>query len=446
MNIIIYRFVILLIILFIIILSRFLYLLLDDTYELKVINPYEIKNTLYSDKKIEICTTNNFDEEEYYNYISNIDKKILKLNTDLRIKEYEIIKNKYKIKMKDLKYSLNKIHNIYQYLTNVESMLDKIVHLEELNDRITFYYRYMNDNNYITIKDIPVVQISKHHHAVEYMYKYIKNKPGTILHVDTHADMNPIKNKREFFIDYIKSEKISKSQDMRFHKSISDIGGVLVPMLLPYEENNGIFWLTPDWVTEPYNSSIIRLAKNEKESYFYGGTCPKYTIKEDKDTCNGDDISLEFTTSNVRYAINKVDKISDNYILNIDLDYFVSYGSPSYGTEGNDAISHGRTILDTGYSLKNESVFSQKENELFNEKNLILKRIDNFLIFIKELKLKNKMPSLIIICDSTRVNYCNYNHKYMIHESEISHEFMPKYFSFWVHNIVLTNLKKILQL
>ena len=54
---------------------------------------------------------------------------------------------------------------------------------------------------------------------------------------------------------------------------------------MPYEKNNGVFWITPDWVTEPYNSSNIKIALNEEESYFYGdtcpkGTCPKYKVKE----------------------------------------------------------------------------------------------------------------------------------------------------------------------
>ena len=73
----------------------------------------------------------------------------------------------------------------------------------------------------------------------------------------------------------------------------------------------------------------------------------------------------------------------------------------------------------------------------------ILKRIDNFLIFIKELKLKNKLPSMIIICDSTRMNFSNYKNNDK-KDCEIVHEFMPKYLCFWVHNIVLLNLKKVL--
>ena len=83
---------------------------------------------------------------------------------------------------------------------------------------------------------------------------------------------------------------------------------------MPYEKNNGVFWITPDWVTEPYHSSNIKIALNEEESYFYGdtcpkGTCPKYKVKENKSVTDGVDLDVYFTTSNINNAKNKIDNI-----------------------------------------------------------------------------------------------------------------------------------------
>ena len=80
--------------------------------------------------------------------------------------------------------------------------------------------------------------------------------------------------------------------------------------------NNGVFWITPDWVTEPYNSSNVKISLNDRESYFYGGTCPKYTIKVDKDMDEGVDLDVHFTTSNIKYANHKINNISKIKIFN----------------------------------------------------------------------------------------------------------------------------------
>ena len=141
---------------------------------------------------------------------------------------------------------------------------------------------------------------------------------------------------------------------------------------------------------------------------------------------------------------NKIDNISDKYILNIDLDYFVCFGVPTYGVEGDDAISHNRTVLDLGYAIKDERENLKKETELLHEMGYILKRIDDFLIFIEVLKSNRKLPSMIVICDSTRMSFSNYKNN-DIREMEMIHEFTPKYFCFWVHSIVLLKLKSLLE-
>ena len=410
----------------------------------KINNKYKI---LSKDSDIKFWKTHNFSKNIYNP--DKISETLLYLNNDLREIEGQIIKkskNKffYQIKLCDYEKAIESISYCYSLIYNIDNHIEKIPHLNELNDRYTFFYRYMNENEILKIKNIPIIQISKHHHAVEWIYKYIKQDIGTILHIDSHADLNPMINKSNFLEKFMKSENITKKQYQKFYKYINDIGCVLVPMLLPYEKNNGIVWMTPDWVTEPFNNSKVYLKKNDDYVYYYGGSCPKYTIKEDDIDYEDGDKIVNFTTSNVKYMNKVLHKISNNYVLNLDLDYFVTFGSPSYGTEGNDAISDSRTLLDLGFTMKNFQEFEYKNIELENEIKLIKKRIDDFLIIIKLLKKMGKQPKIIIICDSTMINYSIYNEKFIKNESELIHEYTPKYLCFWIHNLIVKNLKKIL--
>tara|TARA_Y100001970_G_scaffold291713_1_gene429963 strand:- start:3297 stop:4613 length:1317 start_codon:yes stop_codon:yes gene_type:complete len=431
----------LLLIILIIILLLYLY------YQLIDINK-KIKTNIITnkdEKKFWIINNNN---NEYDLDEDSINENLLILNNKLRTIENKIIsksKNKFfnKILLNDYKNACEIISISYDKIWKLENFILRIPHLNELNDRYTFFYRYMNEHKLLQSNNIPIIQISKHHHAVEWIYKYIKNDIGTILHIDSHADLNPMINKKDFLKKYIKSDKITNKQYKKFYKYIDDIGCVLVPMLLPYEKNNGIIWLTPDWVTEPFNNSEVYLAKNDEKAYYYGGTCPKYTAKEDEgEFIEGDGI-VDFSTSNIKYIKNILHKISNNYVLNIDLDYFVTFGSPCYGTNGDDAISDNRTMIDLGFTLKNYQEFEHKIIELDHEMNLIRERIDNFLKLIKLLKKRKKQPKIIIVCDSTMVNYSMYNEKFIKNESELIHEYTPKYLCLWIHNLIVKNLKKI---
>ena len=44
------------------------------------------------------------------------------------------------------------------------------------------------------------------------------------------------------------------------------------------------------------------------------------------------------------------------------------------------------------------------------------------------------------------INYSIYNEKFIKNESELIHEYTPKYLCFWIHNLIVKNLKKILDI
>ena len=379
-----------------------------------------------------------------------------------------------KLEEKKINSNISPIINIDEYKTNMKlinecyctsfnyllNYLEQINIMEELNDRKTFYYRFMNENDLNTIKSIDshgssnqikVFQVSKHHHAVEWIYKNYKTELGTILHIDSHADMNPVTNDTRFIEKCIKENKFTFDDLKRIYDSITTIGSVLVPSIAPYKKNNGIVWITPDWVKEPYCKSDNKITTS-KNGIMFEGLCPKnFPIKKieslERVYFDEEDRKFSMITSNIKNKEKILNDISNDYILNIDLDYFVTYGIDNYLPNGNDAISDFRTLFDYGYLLKTrEERYDSKLIELNYEMNLIRRRIDEFLGLIIDLKNLGKIPKIIIICDSTRVNFSN-DHLGMAfctkNETELLNEFTPKYLTFWLHNTVLRNLNKI---
>ena len=58
----------------------------------------------------------------------------------------------------------------------------------------------------------------------------------------------------------------------------------------------------------------------------------------------------------------------------------------------------------------------------------------------------DKIPKIIIICDSTRVDFTNdqLGQEFMTkNESELTNEFTPKYLTFWLHNTIHRHIKSI---
>ncbi len=409
-------------------------------------------------------TTYTKDEKSIFKFISDLydlEKNINKKTSKLRWFEEEIISKRKTITKDIFDKNILLINQIYKLLINKTTPpirgLNSIFHyknsLEELNDRITFYYRYMNENKIYSIvnkhKKINIFRISKHHHAVEWVFKNVQGEIGTILHADSHPDMNPIYNDVEFMKKCIDNNNFSFNNLKRIYDSVQNIGTALVPMVTPYQKNNGIIWLTPDWVKEPFCKSNIKITTGSNICYFKGN-CPKFPafkIKTKK-IKNRKDKDLKLITSNVINSNKFLEEITNDYILNLDLDYFVTFGKENYLPDGQDVISDNRTIFDYSYLLKADNkIIKKKELELINEMNLIRKRIDNFLILIEKLKNKGKLPKLIIICDSTRVNFTNdqLGQEFITkNQTELVNEFTPKYLTFWLHNTVFRNLEKIL--
>ena len=447
------------------ILSLIIIFLIICHYSLKIKNSLTIKDKfkIYN-KKLEsncfvpikkIYDNKIFNINEKYNFEFNLRKKM----SYLRWFEEEIINKKVFLTKSNCIKNMSIIFESYCTMINkVEnSQILMKKSFEEFNDRITFYYRFINENNLFNFnyrgKKINIYKVSKHHHAVEWIYKNTKKNIGTILHIDSHADMNPIGNDIKFIKKCIDDSNFSFNNLKRIFDNVHEIGSVLVPMVSPYENNNGIIWITPDWVKEPFCKSDNKITTTYNICTFVG-KCPiHYPIKMEKDlpmldkvVFNEEDKKIKVITSNILYYKKILNDISDDYILNIDLDYFVTYGCDNYLPGGLDAISDNRTIFDYGLILKNPREGFKVKTSLDLEISFIRDRIDKFLQLIVKLRDMGKIPKTIIICDSTSVDFTNdqLGQEFMNkNATDLTNEFTPKFITFWLHNTIHRHLQEI---
>ena len=143
----------------------------------------------------------------------------------------------------------------------------------------------------------------------------------------------------------------------------------------------------------------------------------------------------------------------NDYILNLDIDYFVTYGGTSYYSYRDDPISYNRTEIDFKRSVKDPVYEVSVAKRLSYEINIIRKRIDNFLLIIKKLKENGKIPSFIILCNSTSVDKSKSYflepwentdiYKEKIGLIETTNDYTPKYLTVWLQNTLFNHLHNI---
>jgi len=421
-----------------------------------------------------ICNKLRKIEYDFYDYLNNkgyVNKETIiegiKLNECLKY-----FNNCYIQLMNNISFEVA----LYQYNT----------FFYELHDRIVFYYNLMNKNIYFKKDDIRIINVNKHHHAVNYINDIIKEEElPSIITFDSHADMcSPY------------TGNYDKGYDGMFYDSVNNVGSVHIPIVLNYKKTNGIYWIVPDCYSFSYartkiqikdNLSITRVDKleilkevkrNDNElsiqSNFnistneYGQDIinkkSKLWIKkqeiENKNIENKNIKVLKYprpivhTMTNLDY-FDFYNEISEKYILNIDLDYFISYGDKekndilnkksNFGSE--DQVTDNIYEIDFGFRNKKNKIISLLNNEIVS----IRKKLDNFLLFIKKLKYDyNKIPKIIVLCDSSKVDF-SLSHTSVGEGSSgefddncMTNSYLPKRYSFWLRNTIIENIKEVL--
>jgi hypothetical protein len=348
----------------------------------------------------------------------------------------------------------NKIDKIYDILIKRKKFgLDQDI-WSELHFLSVYMYPYVK-----TIGNIPCTMVTKHNHILPfYMMQNIDKENTTILHFDTHPDMNPVKNNDklpELYEIFKKTNNlniIDKCQEI-----VWDIGAAISGVFFTTGIQNYI-WCTPSWIPDKNinsqffirkNKNELILSTNDNKLYDDPLVDVNYTSKIENNTrkyCKFQTMESNNKT-NLKNLIDIIGN-SKKYILDIDLDYFVCNGVKlnlsEYMKDPYDVASYYRTktIIINENSPRNmydkSDVLSQYEKDLKKEIVMINKRIKKFLNLIYSLKRKNYIPTQISICDSTNLSFslckkCN----------SISNGYMPKNLAYYVHNEIFTGLENI---
>ena len=279
-----------------------------------------------------------------------------------------------------------------------------------------YYHSIYFYHNIKKIGKIPSIVTTKHNFIIPfYMKEKLSTYDTTILHFDTHPDMNGVKNSAklpDIYKKYLQSKSqkyLNEAQDI-----VWDIGASVSGTIFATGIQNYI-WCIPEWVVDPEIEASYFLKKNKvsigmytnDEKLINNSLCDIYYTRNENKT------EIEKIYSKIKIkkksALNKLINIINKgngktYILDIDLDYFVCNG------------------------------------EKLNVDRYMKKRIRSFLDLIKSLKKRGYIPSHINISDSTNVEFqgcknCN----------SLSNNYLPLHFALYVNTHVFNGLSNIFE-
>lgn len=385
-----------------------------------------------------------------------LDEFIIFFSKNINIIKIQELENNFNLTKKHQK-TFNKLLNIL--IKRKKYALDQNL-WSELYMHSIYFYKKINK-----IHNIPLIMVTKHNHILQfYMNKNLKENKFTILHFDTHPDMNNIKDSSllpKLYENYIKTKNNIYIENAE--KIVWDIGAAISGVIFTTGIQNYI-WCMPEWIPDPDIISNYFLKEYKKNIYAYSNDirfkndvlCDvSYTNKFNK---KNNSIYAKIQTGkfqkNIKNLINKlIDIINNNnnnndYILDIDLDYFICNGDKlikkDYFENPYDLMSLNRTkTIIVNENNPRDKSYKSEELEIYNknikeEIKFIDKRIQNFLKIIKELKDRNYIPKYISICDSTNIEF-----SFCTKCNTISNGYVPENLALYVHIHVFNGLYKI---
>jgi hypothetical protein len=321
---------------------------------------------------------------------------------------------------------------------------------EEIYMRSLCFYKFKTH-----IGSIPITLVTKHNEILPFYMKQMakKDKDVTFLRFDTHSDLNPIKDSSMLKGLYKKYKKthsdtyIKKAQDI-----VWDIGAAKSGVLLTVGIKD-LIWGFPAWVFDRETRHGLFIKKGflytDEEDTIFNDKLPSETdvVKQFSKIQIG---NVKKYSKNIKKDVDMIKINGTTYVLDIDLDYFVSNGEKRNRKEQLkelfDVQSFNRTktiVLNENVprkKIQNTSEFIKFNKDIRREKRLIDKRLTHFFKIITSLKKKGYTPCMISVCDSTNILFqdcqtCN----------SISNGYVPVYFAFYIHTKVMSGLTQLFE-
>lgn len=324
---------------------------------------------------------------------------------------------------------------------------------EELYRRSFFFYKY-TDN----IQGIPTVFVTKHNDIVPWYCKMRVHKVSyTLIHMDSHADFNPVKGNKHLprlYDEFLRGDDNSLE---RINNIVWDIGAANSGIMYTTGARNYV-WCMPRWLPDKEMSlDYFMYGKNDQlmvsnDIKAKNVFCDiEYTRRHNKNAKTWMYSKIR-TGRTMNESIDKVYKSikvnGDNYILDIDLDYIICNGKSidreEYKKEPYDIRSHKRTEkMITNQNIPRDNNYMSTQmisyNRALDQEVMVIKdRIKQLLKFVKGLYRRGLTPAYISICDSTNVKFedcktCN----------SVSNGYVPTHLALYVHTRITAGLYKI---
>jgi hypothetical protein len=329
---------------------------------------------------------------------------------------------------------------------------------EEIHDRMVFYYDYLNEEN--LNKKIPLFRMTLHNEAIVWWLKCkeMDKLCGPLIHFDTHDDMG--------LPDSSKGLLKTNGCIDNFGINKGSCGQIYWPVtcLLLAKGVDQVIWAYPKWVYDDdrsFDQFLVCSKKGDDIFYMRSKNEKKddYIMKSVVHLFKGeqpDEEKLKFMHSHRfdrlhAHTASKWKKMNNliqgnKFILDIDLDFFVSNGDKftktEYKKDFNDIESNNRVHDLSGIRTPrmmyqdNESI--DVVNLLNKEFKLIQKRLDVFVDGLTMLKKEGKTPCCINISDSTTSFFSGNTDR-----AVFTNQYTPKYFVPVIHSILISEFGKL---